>query len=374
MADLLLGGLSPREFLDKHWQKRPLLIRNALCGCETILTRARLIDLARRPDVESRLVIRNGRRWQVLHGPFKRGVLHALPPTHWTLLIQGINQFVPQVAAVMQRFDFVPYCRLDDVMASLAAPGGGVGPHFDDYDVFLLQGQGQRRWQIGATRDKTLVHNAPLKILRRFRPTHDWLLDSGDMLYLPPAYAHCGTAQNECITLSIGFRAPAAQEMSAAFLAYLQDHIRIPGRYRDPRLAPTRNPARLDPALARWASTVLGKINWSSQDVAHWLGQYLSEPKPQVFFDPPRTPLARKRFGTALRQCGVELHANSRLLYHRAVFFINGEALHINRQIQRSLAMLADKRRLPAGGSYDEAILDLLYEWYRCGYIVPDSP
>src|SRR5262245_41007250 len=186
----LLGGLSSKQFLSQFWQRKPLLVRNAISDFKGVVQAPELLALATRPDVESRIVRRDRGTWTVREGPFSRRELARLPRFDWTLLVQGLNLEVPQADALLRRFRFLPHARLDDVMVSYAATRGGVGPHFDSYDVFLLQGPGRRRWSIGRVQDSELEPGAPLKILRRFEPENEWLLEPGDMLYLPPGWAH----------------------------------------------------------------------------------------------------------------------------------------------------------------------------------------
>ena len=189
IASPLLGGLSPAQFMRRHWQKKPLLVRQALPGITPPLPRARLFELAARDGVESRLVQQRDGVWSLRHGPLPRRALPPLARPHWTLLVQGLDLHEPAAHALLRRFGFVPDARLDDLMLSYASDGGGVGPHLDSYDVFLIQVHGQRRWRIARTRDHTLVEGVPLKILRHFAPEQEWLLQPGDMLYLPPGVA-----------------------------------------------------------------------------------------------------------------------------------------------------------------------------------------
>src|SRR6266513_2377077 len=182
----LLGGLSGEKFLSKFWQKKPLLVRKAITGFKGVVQAPELLALSLRHDIESRLVCRRRGAWHVQMGPFSRTQLARLPKSGWTLLVQGLNLELPEADALLRRFRFLPYARLDDVMVSYAAAGGGVGPHFDSYDVFLLQGPGRRRWSVGKQRDPELDAKAPLRILANFRPQEEWLLEPGDMLYLPP--------------------------------------------------------------------------------------------------------------------------------------------------------------------------------------------
>jgi 50S ribosomal protein L16 3-hydroxylase len=249
----LLGGLTASAFLRKHWQKTPLLVRQAVSGFRGVASRAELFALAGRDDVESRLVRRVRGKWTVAQGPFRAAELRGLPARDWTLLVQGVNLHVAAADTLLRRFAFIPYARLDDVMVSYAAPGGGVGAHIDSYDVFLLQGEGRRRWQVGTHRsrpnDRELDPSMPVKILRRFRPDEEYTLDPGDMLYLPPDHAHDGVALDACTTYSIGFRAPSAQELGTAFLDWLRDSIALEGRYADPAPALGTEPARIGDAM-----------------------------------------------------------------------------------------------------------------------------
>ncbi|MGN6701754.1 MAG: cupin domain-containing protein, partial [Burkholderiaceae bacterium] len=239
----LLGGLTPAAFLAEYWHKRPLLVRQAVPDPQSLPSRDRLFELAAHDDVEARLIVRDRSGWQVDHGPFF--TLPSPKRKDWTLLVQGVNLHDGAADALLRRFRFLPDARLDDVMISYAADGGGVGPHFDSYDVFLLQAHGSRRWRIGAQSDLSLVEGAPLKILRGFAPEQEFILEPGDMLYLPPNYAHEGVAIGECTTCSIGFRAPSYQELGEAFLQFMAETIDLPGRYADPDLVPTRHPAQI---------------------------------------------------------------------------------------------------------------------------------
>ncbi|NBR29035.1 MAG: cupin domain-containing protein, partial [Betaproteobacteria bacterium] len=228
-----LGRFAVRRFLREHWQKKPLVLRGIAPALAEALTRDDLIDLACRDDTESRLIVGHGRNWSVRHGPFRRRDFTRLPARQWTLLVNGVDTMVPAARDLLNDFSFIPYARQDDVMVSYAAPGGGVGPHFDSYDVFLLQGGGTRRWQFGNQRNLDLIEGVPLKILSRFRAQEDLLMQSGDLLYLPPQYAHNGTAVGECLTWSIGMRAPGEREVAAQFLDFLQDRLQDGRVYRD---------------------------------------------------------------------------------------------------------------------------------------------
>jgi 50S ribosomal protein L16 3-hydroxylase len=369
-AATLPGGLPAQGFLRRHWQRRPLLVRNAIPGFTGMVDRAQVFALARRDDVESRLVLRHGHRYALEHGPFTAARLRVLPARNWTLLVQGLNLVEPAADALLRRFAFLPYARLDDVMVSYAAPGGGVGPHFDSYDVFLLQGFGRRRWRYGAQRDLALVPGLPVKILQRFEPTDETVLGPGDLLYLPPHMAHDGVALDACTTYSIGFRAPAHQELAEAFLDHLRDALDFPGRYADPGVAPTRHPARIDRALAARMGAPLSRIRWTARDVEAFLGRWLSEPKPHVAFTPPARPLAPRAFAARAAREGVRLDPAAVLLYDARRFYLNGDEVDVTRAARTPLAHLADARRLsPAEAARADALHDLLHEWHAHGFL-----
>ena len=373
-AAVLLGGLAPRAFLARYWQKRPLLVRAAWPGFRDPVSVSDLFALARRDDCEARLVERSGGRWHLQHGPLPRAVRARLPGARWTLLVQGLNHFVPAADRMLRAFAFIPYSRLDDVMVSFAARAGGVGPHVDSYDVFLLQGGGRRRWRIATGGDRALDPRAPLRVLRRFRAEREWVLETGDMLYLPPGVAHEGTALEPCFTYSIGFRAPSARELATEFLAYLQNHRSFPDtRYADPDLRPTATPARLDEAMVRRAARMVADARWSARDVASFLGAYLSEPKPHVRFLPPRRALGRAAFARACARRGVALAPATGMLYRRGRLFVNGEVVAARGPGGALLARLADRRALPPGTSVTGAAAALLYTWYLAGYLRPGA-
>jgi 50S ribosomal protein L16 3-hydroxylase len=258
-------------------------------------------------------------------------------------------------------------------MASYAAPGGGVGPHFDSYDVFLLQGSGRRRWRYGRQANLELVPGLPVKILRRFTPDHEATLGPGDMLYLPPHYAHDGVAIDACTTWSIGFRAPSAVELAQAFLDFLRDDVDLPGRYADPDLAPTREPAAIGAAMQRQCVRMLDGIRWNASTVARFLGCWLSEPKPNVFFAPPASPLSRGAFRATAGKRGIRLDERTQLLYDRRHLFMNGEALPWPAEGATVLKRLANRRALDAAaiGALSRDVVSILHRWYCNGYLAP---
>ncbi|MEO8004731.1 MAG: cupin domain-containing protein [Betaproteobacteria bacterium] len=368
MSKHLLGGLNATTFLRRHWQKQPLLVRGAFPAFEGVLDLDEMQELACREECDARLVLRQGQRWSVEHGPFSRKRLSRLPARDWTLLVQGLERVLPAARELLSHFNFIPYSRLDDLMVSYAPPGGGVGAHFDSYDVFLLQGPGQRRWRVGRQRDLSLVEGAPLKILRNFAPDGECVLSAGDMLYLPPEYAHEGVALDACFTYSIGFRAPSHRELVSRFLAHLDDGLEIDGRYADPDLRAQARPAHIDIGMVAKIEAVLGSITWSRRDVVAFVGGYLTEPASQVVFASPVRALTRTAFSKAVRQAGVELAGGTLMLHSGSEVFINGESHRVDGRNGAPLRELADRRRLQ-GHRATAAAMDVLYQWYRNGYI-----
>ena len=374
-ARQLLGGRTAGAFLRRHWQREALLVRNAMHGFAGLHSRAQLVALACRDDVESRLVVRERGRYALAHGPFGRSDFKAMPARNWTLLVQGVNLHDEATDALMRAFAFVPYARLDDVMVSYAAPGGGVGPHFDAYDVFLLQGAGRRRWRYGCQRDLTLVPNLPLRILRRFAPTEDAVLGPGDMLYVPPQYAHDGIAVDACTTYSIGFRAAAYEELAQHFLDALRDSVALAGRYADPGLRATRAPARIDPAMTRRIAKALAGIRWGPRDVARFVGAFLSEPGATVQFDRPAAGLTPATFAAVIGTRGLALDRRTQLLYDNVAFYVNGETLRLPVPGVATLRTLANARVLSAAEcrAAPQKLCALLHEWHGHGYLVVDA-
>ncbi|MGZ8155138.1 MAG: JmjC domain-containing protein [Burkholderiales bacterium] len=369
MKKNFLAGLSTTQFVRRYWQKKPLLARSALPEWSAIVTREQLIALAGRDDFESRIVMRGRRRWHVRDGPFTARDFARLPRRGWTVLLHGVDLAIPDAARLLRAFSFLPYARLDDVMVSYAAPGGGVGPHFDSYDVFLLQGRGRRRWQVSHQRNLEVVPDAPLKLLSRFRPEREWTVAAGDLLYLPPRWAHDGVAIDECITYSIGFRAPHFQELGERFLDFLHDRAALNGMYEDAGIARTREPALIPRRLIERSSAALDALRWSGEDVASFLGTYLSEPKPRVVFTRPRPALGAVAFERRARKTGVTLALATRMLYRGRTVFINGEAISCSATTLPTLKKLANARALGPALDLDRASWRLLHDWYKAGYI-----
>ena len=286
----LLGGLTAREFLRDYWQKKPLLIRQALPDFESPISPDELAGLALEEEIESRLVIEHGQQpWELRRGPFSEEDFSDLPARDWTLLVQAVDQFIPQVAELLENFRFLPSWRIDDVMISFAAPGGGVGPHYDNYDVFLLQAHGQRRWKIGQMCDaeSPVLEHADLRILAEFAETDEWVLEPGDMLYLPPRLAHYGIAEDDCMTYSVGFRAPSAAEVLTHFTDFLSQFLTNEERYSDAGIAPCSDPHQIQrDSLDRLKSLLNEHMN-DERLLLTWFGQFMTEPRyPELIAGP----------------------------------------------------------------------------------------
>jgi 50S ribosomal protein L16 3-hydroxylase len=384
----LLGGLSPAAFMKRHWQKKPLLVRQAWPAVQPPLPRPALFALAQADGVESRLVERRGAGtaatdWRVRRGPFARRALPPVSRAGWTLLVQGLDLHVPAARALLEAFRFVPDARLDDLMVSWASDGGGVGPHLDAYDVFLLQVQGRRRWRIGPLRkgqDHGFVPGAPLKLLRHFEPDQEWVLEPGDLLYLPPRWGHDGDAVGgDCMTCSVGFRAPSEGELASELMARLADELAEalagergasaePGghRYRDPGQPATPTPAAVPLALLDFARQAVQRaLDDDPRWLARTLGESLSEPKPGVWFEGG----ARADPGGA-----VVLDRRTRMLYDAQHVFINGQAFEAGGRDAQLMHGLADQRRLAAGARrrLSAGAQALLAQWLADGWLHPE--
>lgn len=390
----LLGGITASEFLATYWQKKPLLIRNAFPNFTGLITPEELAGLACEEEVQSRIVEEIEGQWHASHGPFDESDFENLPETpdpqhRWTLLVQSVNHHIPEAAELLSQFNFIPHARLDDLMVSYAPDGGGVGPHFDSYDVFLLQGQGKRIWRISEQTDLSLVEDAPLRILKNFDTAQEWLVEAGDLLYLPPHLAHWGIAvsdgDTDCMTYSIGFRAPKVQELATEFLGFMQDTLNkedaLSGMYQDADLTLQQHPAEISSNMISKVADILKTITWTEQHVAAFLGTYLSEPKPDVFFHPNKKITLRK-FNEKLMQSGIGLDLKSQMLFTADCFYLNGESIKVTEQISAPsaalLKTLADNRRVSAealeqsceqAGEIDTTLLTQLHEWYLAGYL-----
>ncbi len=368
--------MAPRIFLRDYWQKKPLLIRAAIPGFGDALTRQSLLDLCQRDDLESRLVSCQADTWRLEHGPFTKTETKRWKQP-WTLLVQGVNLTLPEGDELLRAFNFIPYARLDDLMVSYATDDAGVGAHVDNYDVFLLQGSGTRRWQIGKQDDHRFIPDQPLRILQNFVAQDEYILESGDMLYLPPQWAHDGVAEGsktgDCMTWSIGFRAPPAQELADQFLSFLQDNLQLAGRYSDPNLPLQKHPAEISAAMVEQVEQMLRNVRWDRKLIQEFLGQMLTEPKPHVVFDPPQKPMSLSNFRasmrTEMRTKTLQLDPRTQLLFSGQNFYLNGENEVVPLSARAEIRRLANQRKLSLGKEITEETVTILHRWYTDGFV-----
>ena len=390
----LLAGLSPAQFMRGYWQKKPFLVRQAIPGFQPLLSRAALCRLAASESVESRLIVHQGKGWRMKQGPFGARSLPPLSQKAWTLLVQGVDLHDAGAHTLLQQFRFAPDARLDDLMISFATTGGGVGPHFDSYDVFLLQASGRRRWKIGRQEDRTLQPGVPLKILQNFVPEAEFLLEAGDMLYLPPGFAHDGVAEAaigsdgkaaDCMTYSIGFRVPGRNELAAQLLHRLAEFsedeaqtapghagrraARLARLYRDPDQPATATPAALPTGLTAFARQAVLDALKDPLALGCALGECITEPKPSVFFEEPLQawdPAAAKAGKT-----GIHLDARTRMMYDSDHLFINGESYRAKGADASFMRRLADQRSLSARElrKASSSAMALLGDWHDAGWL-----
>jgi 50S ribosomal protein L16 3-hydroxylase len=390
----LLAGLTPAQFMRRHWQKKPLLVRQAIPGFQPFLSRAALAKLASREEVESRLIVQQDKGWTLKKGPFAARSLPPLGQDGWTLLVQGVDLHEPAGHALLQQFRFVPDARMDDLMISFATPGGGVGPHFDSYDVFLFQASGRRRWKIGKQKDFSLQPGVPLKILQNFEADEEFVLEAGDMLYLPPRYAHDGIAEAsvgpdgkpaDCMTYSIGFRCPVQGELTSDLLHRLAEMGEdaaescdeesegaraVPKRmYRDPAQPATETPAAMPAGLADFARQAVLEALKDPLALACALGESMSEPKPGVWFDEPQQ--AWDGDAAKAGQTGIALDARTRMMYDSDHIFINGESYRAKGADASLMHRLADQRHLAPNElrKAGKTAIELLGDWHEAGWL-----
>jgi 50S ribosomal protein L16 3-hydroxylase len=379
--------------MQQYWHKKPLLVRGAIPAfalakaagepLESPISASDLAVLAGHPDSESRLIQR--KPWKMARGPFSRKSIPSISQANWTLLLQGADTLHPAAKTVLSWFRFIPDVRLDDLMISVAGPGGGVGPHVDSYDVFLIQMSGRRHWKISAQDDLSLKPNLPLKILAQFEPSQDWVLEPGDMLYLPPHVAHEGTSLDAgCQTWSVGFRAASYRELLQEGLWRLAESFDalpvLERRYQDPQQTATDQPDTLPPELVKQLRTHLKGLRLDSIDtMLPGIASYLSEPKPHAFFSSPDRPLSAKAFAQYLKQSPLHLHPHTRLMRLNKSIFCNGE----NQTEGESLAVklcwnvLSERHTLPPLGEENSAYLaeiaagnNSLYDAYCSGWLL----
>lgn len=383
------AGIDGELFLRKYWQKRPLLMRAALPVDHFSLSAEELAGLACESEIESRLIIEHGKgNWELLHGPFGDADFADLPESHWTLLVQDVDKFLPQVARLIDDFGFVPGWRIDDVMISFATDQGGVGPHTDAYDVFLMQAEGRRRWRISEKQytDEDLLPDLEQRILSNFEAEQEWILEPGDILYLPPGVAHWGTAEGDCMTYSLGFRAPSQQELASDWFQYLvaQSGDR---RLGDPADLQSSDLAALTAGAQDGAAKLLAQLpTTGSEDFQLWLGRFLTDPKPQFHIVPPDDAWNTADLADWLEQGhGLSRHPFARLAWarvptDRVVLFYQGENLLLPQPLGDAVRLIAERRRIDNSGLIEiiravPAAAELLLQLINAGILEPaESP
>lgn len=364
-------GMPPQLFLRRYWHKRPLLIRNAFPGFVSPIDPDELAGLACEEAALSRLIThdRASDGWSLRNGPFEEDQFPTMPDHDWTLLVQDVDKWDPDVAALLDAFDFLPRWRIDDIMVSFAATGGSVGAHVDQYDVFLLQAHGQRRWQIDVSDNPPLEfrEDVELKLLRQFTPTHDWVLGPGDMLYLPPGVPHLGVAQDPCLTFSVGMRAPSSAELIADYLDTLVAEADETIRYRDPDLALPSDRNEIDAAAMGRVVQALNALRMNDPDrLGEWFGRFITTYRSAGQAAAPEQPPSLIQLQFALNQgATLQRHPMTRMAWRRAskgaVLFASGQALPMG---------VRDARALAAAEQIDGALYQTLGERGREAVLV----
>ncbi len=373
LPQILLGGLNAKQFMQEYWHKKPLLIKSCIQNYKSIITKNQLFDLACQDNIKSRVIQQNNKtkKWHVKQSP-----LSSLPKTNnpWTVLVTNVNEYNDEIYKFMQKFAFIPYARLDDVMVSYATDGGSVGAHFDTYDVFLFQGMGKRCWQISSQTDLSLVPDSPLKLLQNFAPEQEWILEEGDMLYLPPHYAHHGVALGECMTYSVGFRAPALNELIFEYfmdmVALLEDYD-IPNTiYSDADQPATIKPGEIPQKMADFLQTSLDNLVMPS--ASHLLGTYLTKLNDEsIFEDYLNNTQILSLIEFSQKTNIINMHNASKANYDKEYFYINGERSICEIEHIELLHSLADERILNILSIKKHAyLIQEVYEWYSNGWLI----
>ena len=378
--------LNSANFLKEYWQKRPLLMRGGLSGYTCPLSAEELAGLACEEEIESRMVLeKDGTRpWEARTGPFDEQAFAGLPSSHWTLLVQDVDKHIAEVAELLEPFRFIPDWRLDDIMISYAVDQGSVGPHIDDYDVFLIQAEGRRRWLIDSKPglESNFIPDLDLRLLPDFTPEYDWLMEPGDVLYLPPNVPHWGIAEGDgCMTCSVGFRTPTFQEMTSAWCDELIEHQVPDGRYRDGELAEQSAPAEIGAAsLSRVREHLLRFLQLDPEQQERWFGRYITEPKDHLQIEPLEEPISATQFLNRLRSEGkIERNSGSRYAFIRGqadddYLFVSGREYPLAKGNGKFLESITGMRILqqeelePWLGN-DEC-LELLTQLYNHGHML----
>lgn len=378
-----LNGMTVEEFLHDYWQKRPLLIKNALPDFHCPVTPEELAGMACEEEVESRLIQEHGADcgWQVHNGPFSEEDFLSLPDSHWTLLLQEINKHIPEFALLQDHFGFIPNWRLDDVMVSFAPDQGTVGPHADNYDVFLIQGPGRRRWQLSYqdAGPEQLIPGLPLRILKEFRPEEEYILEEGDMLYLPPGVVHHGVALGDCITISAGFRAPAKVELLSGYLADVLAQMDPEAFYEDPDLQPQCNPGQISEQARERIRGIIRSVPLDDERIDRWFGSFTTDVRAGHYLPEPEQPLDAAQLLAAVKESGELWRSEyARFAYvddnpAQTRLYIAGEEFTLGRHLGFAAPLLCGQRIYPLDELEphlsNEEFVALLVELYRLGAV-----
>ncbi|WP_372833965.1 JmjC domain-containing protein [Pontibacterium sp.] len=332
------GDISIETFLQEYWQKKPLLIRNAFPDLEAPVGADELAGLACEEDVEARLVIQGPEedQWELKHGPFNEDTFAALPEDNWTLLVQAVDHWVPEANEIVEQFRFIPNWRYDDLMVSFASQGGGVGPHYDNYDVFLIQTQGKRRWEVGGFFDQNSPRrpNMPVMIIPDWEAENTWILEPGDMLYIPPQVGHNGVSESDdCMTYSVGFRAPSHAEILRSFTDFVGEKLTSESRYTDPDLKLQDNPGQIEAESLQQVRDIFNQYLNDDAQLSKWLGEFVTDPKYPDLDQAPEDDISLEQLQETLADGDLLLSRNEgsrfsffQLPENQVRLFVDGES------------------------------------------------
>ncbi len=376
--------LDTQEFLREYWQKRPALFRNVIPGFQNFATVEAIYNIATRDTADSRLVLEKDGDypWQVLHGPFERDDLEALPDNHWSLLVQNLELHITEAADFLSLFSFLPNWRVDDLMVSYATNQGSVGPHLDNYDVFLFQADGTRTWNINHRDydESNFIEGLDLKIIDNFVSNESWELEPGDMLYLPPGIAHHGIAHEKSITFSVGFRAPGRNEILAGLVdSLIESGTEI--RYSDPERTPQKHPGEIESGDLQSIHKILNSAFSNSTLLIDWLGKSSTELPESYYAVQPATLLDRDGFIARFENDSfLKKHAIKSVFYRledELLLFVNGERLELPIELQSFVQAFSSKIEFPNPlanlPSCPGELVDLLLKLYNSGHLKASS-
>ncbi|MGB0468807.1 MAG: JmjC domain-containing protein [Pontibacterium sp.] len=378
------GDISIETFLKEYWQKKPLLVRNAFPDIDAPVGADELAGLACEEEVESRLVVQKpgSDHWELKQGPFNEETFASLPESHWTLLVQAVDHWVPEASHLVEQFRFIPNWRYDDLMVSFASQGGGVGPHYDNYDVFLIQTQGKRRWEVGGFFDQNSPRrpDTPVMIIPDWQPEKTWVLEPGDMLYIPPQVGHNGISESDdCMTYSVGFRAPSHEEIMRSFTDHIGEQLTSESRYNDPELPLQDNPGELKPEALQQVRNIFMQYLQDDEQLAKWMGQYVTEPKYPELEQAPEETITVDQLREALSDADMHFCRNegSRFSYHilsenRVQLFADGESFLCENSAALATSLCQANAIVINQGEWTDEQLKLLVQLFNQGSLYCD--